>query len=181
MRSSFQNRIHCCNQIDPWCQQKTWKVMKLWKDWHVPISTSNGHPQPKIIKAIGGVRGQKMMFGYFGRSHWAWIAAFYRMSKFNFVQKLLQFQFRKFGRISHKFPDKNEILEYITQKDSRLTIFVQNGWNFHQMTTTCRETKLRSMFGKFWILAVLYSFESKNGPKNEKNRQNLAFFGPLLC
>ena len=95
--------------------------------------------------------------------------------KFNFVQKLLQFQFRKFGRISHKFTDKNEILEYITQKDSRPTIFVQNGWNFHQMTTTCRGTKLRSIFGKFWILSFLYSFESENGPKNEKNRQNFAF------
>ena len=34
------------------------------------------------------------------------------MSKFNSVQNLLQFQFRKFGRISHKFPDKNEFLEY---------------------------------------------------------------------
>ena len=130
---------------------------------------------------VRGVRGQKMMFGYFQRSEWAWITAFYRMSKFNFVQKLLQFQFRKFGRISHKFPDKNEFLEYITQKVSRPTIFVQNGWNFHQITTTCRGTKLRSIFGKFWILAVLYSFESENWPKNEKNRQNLAFFGSFLC
>ena len=91
---------------------------------------------------MGWVQGSKMMFGYFQRSQWAWITTFYRMSKFNFVQKLLQFQFRKFGRISHKFPDKNEFLEYITQKDSRPTIFVQNGWNFYQMTTTCRETKL---------------------------------------
>ena len=41
------------------------------------------------------------------------------MSKFNFVQKLLQFQFRKFGRISHKFLDKNEILvKYLPQNYS---------------------------------------------------------------
>ena len=60
---------------------------------------------------IEGGGGQKMMFGYFQRFQWAWISAFYRMSKLNFVQKLLQFQFPKFGRISHKFIDKNEILE----------------------------------------------------------------------
>ena len=90
-----------------------------------------------------------MMFGYFWWSQWAWITAFYRMSRFNFVQKLLQFLYWKFGRISRKFPDKNEFLEYITQKDSRPTIFIQNGWNFYQMTTTCRGTKLRSIFWKF--------------------------------
>ena len=54
------------------------------------------------------------------------MTAFYRMSKLNFVEKLLQFQFLEFGRISHKVPDKNEILGYITQKDSRPTTLVQN-------------------------------------------------------
>ena len=47
------------------------------------------------------------------------------MSKFNFVQNLLQFQFQKFCRISHKFPDKNAILGYVKQNDSRPSIFVQ--------------------------------------------------------
>ena len=30
----------------------------------------------KHIKAIGGVRGQKIMFGYFQRYQWAWINDF---------------------------------------------------------------------------------------------------------
>ena len=99
------------------------------------------------------------------------------MSKLNFVKKLLQFQFRKLGRISHKFTDNFRMYH---AKRFTPTIFVQNGWNFHQMTTTCRGKKLRSIFWKFWILAVLYSFESNNGPKNEKNWENLAFFGSFL-
>ena len=111
---------------------------------------------------IGGIRDKKMMFHYYQRSQLAWITAFSRMSKFNFVQRLLQFQFWKFGRISHKFLDKNEILEYITQKVSRPTIFVQNVWNFHQMTTPCRGTKLMEIFWKFSKLAILSQFCTKN-------------------
>ena len=39
-----------------------------------------------------GVRGQKSNdVWFFRRSQWAFITAFYRMSKFNFVQKLFQF------------------------------------------------------------------------------------------
>ena len=49
------------------------------------------------------------------------------MSKFNFVQRLLQFQFLELGRISHNFPDKNENLGYLLHNDSRPTILVQNG------------------------------------------------------
>ena len=91
------------------------------KCWSALVKCGCG---PTLLYCDRGVRGQKMMFGYYQRSL---ITAFYRMSKINFVQKLLQFQFRKFGGISYKFSDKNEILEYITQKDSRPTIFVQNG------------------------------------------------------
>ena len=80
------------------------------------------------------------------------------MSKIIFVQKLLQFQFRKFGRIPHEFPDKNEVLGYVMPNNSRLTILVQNGQNVHQMTTTCGQIKLRSFFLKYGILAILYSF-----------------------
>ena len=55
-----------------------------------------------------------MIGDYIQRSHWAWNTAFYWMSKFDFVQKLLQFQFRKFGSISQKLPEKNEVLRYLT-------------------------------------------------------------------
>ena len=87
------------------------------------------------------------------------------MSKFNSGQKLLQFQFRQFGRIPHKFADKNEVLSMFTPKFSHPSFFAQIGWNFYQMTTTCRETKLRSFFGKFWELRILYRlFQIRNLP-----------------
>ena len=44
------------------------------------------------------------------------------MSKFYSVQKLLQFQVLKFGKISYKFADKNEISRYLTQYVSRPSI-----------------------------------------------------------
>ena len=55
-----------------------------------------------------GVKGGKMMFGYFQRSQWAWIATFYRMSKFNSVLKLFLENF--VGSIINFL--KNEILRY---------------------------------------------------------------------
>ena len=40
-----------------------------------------------------GGQGSKMMFGHFQRSQWAWITAFYRMSKFNFSKIYYNFNF----------------------------------------------------------------------------------------
>ena len=54
------------------------------------------------IKAIGG-SGSKNHVWLFSKIPMN--TAFYRMSKFDSAQKLLQFQFRKCGSISHKFPD----------------------------------------------------------------------------
>ena len=44
------------------------------------------------LKATGGVRGQKNMLILFERFYWCGVNAFYRMSKFYSVQKLLVFR-----------------------------------------------------------------------------------------
>ena len=83
---------------------------------HTQIMFSNSfyyHDKSRDFQGDRGVRGQKMMFDYFWRSQWAWITAFYIIAKFDSVQKLSRFQFREFGKISHKFPDKNSILGYV--------------------------------------------------------------------
>ena len=51
--------------------------------------------------------------------------AFYEMSKLIFVQKLLHFEVRDFGRISYKKPDKIAILRYFTPNVSAPSILVQ--------------------------------------------------------
>ena len=43
---------------------------------------------PSVIKAIGGVRGQKNMSSLFCRTHCCGFNAFYGMSKFNSVPKI---------------------------------------------------------------------------------------------
>ena len=51
------------------------------------------------------------------------------------------------------------------------TILVQNYWNFHKMAITCGGTKLKSIFGKFWIQPVLcYS------AKFSRKMLNFAYF-----
>ena len=55
---------------------------------------------------------------------WAWKTAFYRMSKFDSAQKLLQIQLQKWVTISHEVPNKSEILGYLTQINSRPSILV---------------------------------------------------------
>ena len=79
------------------------------------------------IEGIVGGQGKIIMLTLFERSLQQGTEAFYRMSNFNFVGKLLQFQFRKFDRISHKFPDKNQIIGYFMQNDSGPSILFQNG------------------------------------------------------
>ena len=55
------------------------------------------------------------------------------MLKFNSGQKLLQFQFWKFGRIPHKFADKNEVLSMgpITLKGD-IEFDLQSYWSISQ-------------------------------------------------
>ena len=79
-----------------------------------------------------------MMFGYFQRSQWSWITAFYRMSKFNFSKIYYNFNFINLVESSINL-HKHQILGYLTQKDSHPTTLVRNGWNFHQITITCGE------------------------------------------
>ena len=81
-----------------------------------------------------------------------WAEAFYRMLKLIFVQKLLQFEFRDFGRVSFKKTDKIGILRYFTPNVSPPSIYVQITWNLHQISTSYRETKLRELF--FGILKI---------------------------
>ena len=71
------------------------------------------------IKAIGG-SGSKNHVWLFSKIPMN--TAFYRMSKFDSGQNLLQFQFRQFGRISHKLADKNEVLSMLP-KFSHLSFF----------------------------------------------------------
>ena len=65
------------------------------------------------------------MLGLFERSPLGGTEAFYRMSKLIFIQKLLQFEVRDFGRISYKKTDKIDILRYFTPNVSAPSIFVQ--------------------------------------------------------
>ena len=102
------------------------------------------------------------MLGLFKRSLWGGTEAFYGMSKLIFVQKLSHFEFPDFGRISYKKTDKIDILRYFTPNVSAPSIFVQISWNLHQMTTPYRGPKLRRLFWKFWKLAILCHFCTKN-------------------
>ena len=85
------------------------------------------------------------------------------MSKLICVQKLSHFEVRDFSRISYKKTDKIDILRYFTPNVSAPSIFVQISWNLHQMTTPYRGPKLRRLFWKFWKLAILCHFCTKNG------------------
>ena len=92
-----------------------------------------------------------------------WIAAFHKMSRFNFVQKLLQFQVQKSGRISQKFYLQK--MKFMTSHAKWLTplSLVQNCWNFLQMNKTSRGTKVKEYFWE-----ILQISNSENGPKNDK-------------
>ena len=115
------------------------------------------------LKAIGGVQVKKSMLGLSERSPWGRTEASYGMSKLIFVQKLSHFEVHDFGRISHKKTDKIDVLRYFTPNVSAPSIFVRIGWNLHQITTPYRE--LRRPFWKFWKLAILWHFCTKNGLK----------------
>ena len=49
------------------------------------------------------------------------------MSKLDSFQNLLQFLFQKFGRISYKFAEKDEIQRHFTQNLSLPSIVIQIG------------------------------------------------------
>ena len=95
------------------------------------------------------------------------------MSKLIFVQKLLHFEVRDFGRISNKEIEKSQILWYFTPNVSGPSIFAQISWNLDQMFPPYRGTKPRKLFWKFWKLAVLCQFFTKNGLK-------IAIFRPFF-
>ena len=63
----------------------------------------------RTLKAIGGVRVKKIMLSLFERSLRGGTEAFYGMSKFSRVQKLLYFEVWDIGRISYKKYEKSEI------------------------------------------------------------------------
>ena len=70
---------------------------------------------------IGGVRVKIFILSYL--KELGGTKAFYRMSKLIFVQKLLHFKVRNFGRISYKKMKKSQILRYITPNVSQPSIF----------------------------------------------------------
>ena len=113
------------------------------------------------------------MLGSFERSPLGGTETFYRMSKLICVQKLSHFEVRNFSRISYKKMDKIDISRYFTPNVSAPSIFVQISWNLHQMTTPYRGPKLRRLFWKFWKLAILCQFFTKNGLK-------MAIFRPFF-
>ena len=69
--------------------------------------TFNGIQQ-NIVKAIGGVWVKKVMVSLFERTHRGEKDAFYRMKISFRVQKLSQFEDRKFRCISYKKDGKNQ-------------------------------------------------------------------------
>ena len=75
------------------------------------------------FKAIGGGPDQNFHFELFERAPLGGTKAFYRMSKLIFVQKLLHFEVRNFGRISYKKMEKSQILRYFTPNVSGPSIF----------------------------------------------------------
>ena len=109
----------------------------------------------RTLKAIGGVRVKKIMLSLFERSPWGGTEAFYGMSKFSRVQKLLHFEVRSFGRISYKKIGKIWNLEYFTQNVSGVAIFVQFCSNLHQSLLTYVLTIWTSEFLIFWKLTIL--------------------------
>ena len=88
------------------------------------------------------------MLGLFERSPRGGTKAFYRISKFICVQKLLHFEVRDFGRISYKKTVKIDVLRYITPNVSIPLNFVQMSWSLHQMTRPYKEANLRWLFLK---------------------------------
>ena len=89
----------------------------------LPVGTIN-------IKAIGGIRVKKIMLSLFGRSPWERPEAFYGMSKFCRLQKLLHFEVRDFGRISYKKNTKNLKFRIFYAKRIRGRNFCQILLNF---------------------------------------------------
>ena len=73
-----------------------------------------------------------MMFGYSQRSQLKNLNGpesllFTECQNLISLKKLLQFQFKKFGRISHKFTEKNEGISIFTPKFSHPSFFAQIG------------------------------------------------------
>ena len=118
------------------------------------------------------------MLTLFERSLWGGTNAFYGMSKLIFVQKLSHFEVRDFGRISYKKTDKIDILRYFTPNVSAPSIFVQISWDLHQMTSSYWEIKLRRIFWKFWKLAILCYFCTKDGRNFRHFEVQHGFFDP---
>ena len=75
------------------------------------------------LKAIGGGPGQNFHFELFERAPLGGTEAFYRMSRLIFVQNLLHFEVRNFGRNSYKKMEKSQILRYFTPNVSGPSIF----------------------------------------------------------
>ena len=76
-----------------------------------------------MMKVIGGGLGQHFHFELFERVPLGGTKAFHRMSKLIFVQKLLHFEVRDFGRISYKKMEKSQILRHFTPNVSGPSIF----------------------------------------------------------
>ena len=112
------------------------------------------------------VRVKRIMLSLFERSPRGGTEAFYGMSKFSRVQKLLHFEVRSFGRISYKKIRKIWNLEYFTQNVSGVAIFVQFCSNLHQSLLTYVLTIWTSEFLIFWKMADLWQFLSQKMSKN---------------
>ena len=76
-----------------------------------------------LFKAIGGVRVKKVMLSLFERTHQGEKDAFYRMKISFRVQKLSQFEDRKFRCISYKKDGKNQFF-YFTFFGTSFAMFV---------------------------------------------------------
>ena len=110
-------------------------IVPLWCPNFMQKIRKNQWAVSEIFKAIGG-QGQKIMLSLFERSPRAWTEAFYGMSKFSRVQKLLHFEVRDFGRISYKKIWQIWNLKYFTQNVSGVAIFVRFCSNLHQSPLT---------------------------------------------
>ena len=117
-------------------------------------------------------RGVIVILSLFERSQWEETEAFYRMSKFNCVQKIFHFEFRKFGRISYRKIQKIWNLRYFTQNVSGVTSDVRFWWNLHQSVLTYRQTMCSVKVLIFWKLTDLCYFYTKN----HRKQQLLLFF-----
>ena len=131
----------------------TWFPSLFWVNygWQFLIGKSNLQ-----LKAIGGS----------GVKNWCLVI----FKDFNEPESLIFTEYQNsisfksyynvnFGNLARSlinFADKNKILGHLMQNHSRPSILIQNGWIFYQMTRTCRGTKLRCIFGKFWIFYIFF-------------------------